>query len=251
MRLGQRSLGAQDALPDGRFGQQKCAGDLGRGQASQQTQCERDPRVGREHRMACDEDEAQQIVSDIIVRRLIHRGVLTQEFGFLRNERMLSLQQLEAPELIERTVFRGCHQPRSRVVGDAGSRPLLERGNQCVLRQLLGKPDVAQHPGKFGDDFRRLDAPHGLDAALNDRINHGHRSGIPASFEAGPQLANFDRRILRRRTLGGDRDGLLARLARQQKETPDHFLRFGERAVEYMPRLAAHLYASALIIALQ
>ena len=48
-------------------------------------------------------------------------------------------------------------------------RPLLERGDQRILRQLLGQPDVAHHAVEAGDQPRRLDAPDGLDGAMGIR----------------------------------------------------------------------------------
>ena len=65
VRLGERALGADDALRDGRLGHEKGARDLVGGQAAEQAQRERDARLGREHRMAGGEDETQQVVADV------------------------------------------------------------------------------------------------------------------------------------------------------------------------------------------
>ncbi len=62
------------------------------------------------------------------------------------------------------------------LVGDARLRPLLERGDQGVLRQLLGQADVAHHAGQAGDEPGRLDAPDRLDGAMGIGSRHGHRS---------------------------------------------------------------------------
>ena len=65
--LGQRALGADDALGDGRLRDQEGAGDLVGRQAADQAQRERDAGFGGEHRMAGREDQAQQIVADVVV----------------------------------------------------------------------------------------------------------------------------------------------------------------------------------------
>ena len=56
------------------FRDQEGARDLVRGQAAQQAQRERHPRLGREHRMAGDEHEAQQVVADVVVERRVEGG---------------------------------------------------------------------------------------------------------------------------------------------------------------------------------
>src|SRR5579859_412936 len=48
---------------------------LGR-QAAEQAQGQRDARIGREHRVARDEHEAQEIVADVVEGRVdVHRGL--------------------------------------------------------------------------------------------------------------------------------------------------------------------------------
>ena len=73
-RLGEGPLGPDDALGDRRLRHQEGARDLLGRQAAEQAQRERDARLGREHRMAGREDEAQQVVADVIVR-VVERGV--------------------------------------------------------------------------------------------------------------------------------------------------------------------------------
>ena len=68
-RLGKGPLGADDALGDRRLGNQEGTRDLRRGEASEQTQRERDPRLSGQHRMAGGEYEAQQVVADVVVQR--------------------------------------------------------------------------------------------------------------------------------------------------------------------------------------
>ena len=58
--------------------------------------------------------------------------------------------------------------------GTPASRPLLERGHQRILRQLLGEPDVAHDAREAGDEPRGLDPPDRLDGAMDIRGRHGH-----------------------------------------------------------------------------
>ena len=73
-RLGQGPLGAHDALGDRRLRHQERARDLLGGQPAEQAQRERDARLGREHRMAGGEHEAQQVVADVVVERGVEIG---------------------------------------------------------------------------------------------------------------------------------------------------------------------------------
>ncbi len=73
--LGQRALGAYDALGNGRLGDQEGARDLVGGQAADQAQRQGHARLGGEHRMAGGEDEAQQVVADVVVERGIEVGL--------------------------------------------------------------------------------------------------------------------------------------------------------------------------------
>ena len=57
-------------------------------------------------------------------------------------------------KLVDRAMLRGGHEPGARIVRDARLRPLLERGDERVLRELLGEADVAHDPREPGDEPR-------------------------------------------------------------------------------------------------
>ena len=89
---------------------------------------------------------------------------------------VLALEQLAAAQAVDRAVLRGRHQPGARVVGHARLRPVLERGDQRVLRQLLGEADVAHHAREPGDQPGRLDPPDRVDRAMGIGSRHDSRS---------------------------------------------------------------------------
>jgi hypothetical protein len=46
------------------------------------------------------------------------------------------------------------HEPRARVLGDAGRRPLLERGQQGILGQIFRQADVTDDASQAADQTR-------------------------------------------------------------------------------------------------
>src|SRR5207249_915846 len=66
----------------------------------------------------------------------------------------------------DRAMLRRPHQPGAGPLRHTRRRPLLEGGNQGVLRELLGRLDVAEDPGQPGDEPCRLDPPDRLDRAI-------------------------------------------------------------------------------------
>jgi hypothetical protein len=70
---------------------------------------------------------------------------------------MLAFEQLAAAKEINRPMFCGGHEPGARLIRDAGYRPLLERGDESVLRKFFGDANVAHDPRETGDELRLLD----------------------------------------------------------------------------------------------
>jgi hypothetical protein len=46
-------------------------------------------------------------------------------------------------------------------------RPLLERGDQRILREFLGKTNIAHDPRETGDEPGGLDPPDRIDGAMS------------------------------------------------------------------------------------
>ena len=95
-RLGEGPLGPDDALGDGRLRDEERARDLLGRQAAEQAERERDARLGREHRMAGREHEAQEVVADVVVERgvEIRRGRLLLGLELATELLVLALEQL-------------------------------------------------------------------------------------------------------------------------------------------------------------
>src|SRR5690606_33722040 len=84
-------------------------------------------------------------------------------------------------------------QPRARVLRHACARPLLQRRDQRVLRQLLGEADVAgEQAGEPGDDARGLLPPD-----LADDVGRHAWSGPKTWYmiDSPPPSTSWKRRV--------------------------------------------------------
>ena len=110
----------------------------------------------------------QEVVADIVVERSarVPGGQLLLQFGFVAELRMLAFEQLVPPQQIDAAALGGRHQPGAGPVGDAVARPMFERRDQRLLRQLLGEADIAQHAREACDQLGLLDAEHRFDGAM-------------------------------------------------------------------------------------
>ena len=115
--------------------------------------------------MAGDEDEAQEIVADLVVERRVEVG-LRGRLELPAELLVLAGEERRPAELVDRPVLGRGHQPGSRTLRDARPRPPLERGDEGVLGQVLGQADVPHEPREAGDQPGRLDPPDRLDRAM-------------------------------------------------------------------------------------
>ena len=128
--------------------------------------------------MAGREHEAQQVVADVVVegRVEIRHGHLLPGLELVTELLVFALEPLVSPQEIDRAMLRGGHEPGARIVRDARLRPLLERGDESILGEVLGKADIAHDPRETGDEPRRLDPPDRVDRAMGIGSRHGYRS---------------------------------------------------------------------------
>ena len=73
-------------------------------------------------------------------------------------------------------MFRSGHEPGARIVGYARLRPLLKRGDESVLGEVLGEADIADDAGQAGDEPGGFDPPDCIDCAMGIGSRHGYRS---------------------------------------------------------------------------
>ena len=174
----ERLLGADDALRDGGFGDEKRARDFVGRQAAEKAQRQCGARFRRQHRMAGGEDEPQQIVAHIIIERRLDlaRERLLPLFEVVPQLLVLAIEHFGAAEMIDRAMLGGRHQPGAGVVRNARCRPLLERRHERIVREIFGQPHVAHHARQGRNNLRGFDAPDGVDVAMGVGSRHGYRS---------------------------------------------------------------------------
>ena len=118
--------------------------------------------------MAGDEHQAQQVVADVVVER-VPGGAAGEPHPLVELARQLVVLAIEpgpAAQQIDGPVLGRLHQPRARVARHAGRRPLLEGRDERVVRQVLGRADIAHQAHQAGNQLRRLEAPHRLDGGV-------------------------------------------------------------------------------------
>ena len=98
---------------------------------------------------------------------------------------LLSLEHPAAAKEVDGAVLRRGHEPGARVVRDACLRPLLERGDERVLRQVLGEADVPHDPDEPRDHLGGLDPPDCVDLAAC--VGH-YPVAPPGGASDGPKI---------------------------------------------------------------
>src|SRR5713226_5590471 len=87
------------------------------------------------------------------------------------------------------------------------SSRLLRRGDEGVLRELLGETDITQNPRETGDEPRRLDPPDCLDRTMGVGSRHGYRShhlhaaGASRGYPYAQSLLCFGTEVVRHKHL--------------------------------------------------
>ena len=89
---------------------------------------------------------------------------------------MLALQHRASAEVIDSTMLGGAHEPGARIVRDARLGPLLERREESILCEILGKPDIAHNSREAGDEPGRYHPPDGVNRPMCIGSSHYYRS---------------------------------------------------------------------------
>src|SRR3989442_3295973 len=116
--------------------------------------------------MASHEDETEQVVPDVILDRRIEVDALLSPIGVASDLYVLALERLPPADQVDRVMLRGPDQPGAGLLRHACRRPLLQRGDQGVLCELLGRPQVADDASQPGDEPGRLDPPYRFDRTM-------------------------------------------------------------------------------------
>jgi hypothetical protein len=165
-RLGEGPLGAHDALRQRRLRDEEGARDLLGGEPSEEPERERHAGFSRQHRVAGDEDEAQQVVADLIVEPGIQVRGLVPVLQLVAELPLLAVVQRAAAQRVDRAMLRRGHEPGTGPLGHSGPGPALQRGHERILRQVLRQPDIAHDAGEGGDEPGGLDSPDRLDGPV-------------------------------------------------------------------------------------
>ncbi len=140
--------------------------------------------------MTGDEDEAQEVVSEVVVvvGGLVDDGLRAgrRGQGLAAQLLVLALEDRSAAQEVDGAALADGHEPGPRVVGDAGPGPLLERGGEGVVRQVFPDADIADVPGQPGDEAGRLDPPHGVDGAARPPVVMARHRNHPSTSDTGP-----------------------------------------------------------------
>ena len=94
--------------------------------------------------------------------------------------------QRRVAHLIDRAPLADGHQPRAGISRNAGLGPPFQRGDERVVREILGGADVAGDPREPGDQPGGFNSPDGVDGAVDRGIVHGLKS-VRARFATQPQ----------------------------------------------------------------
>jgi len=118
--------------------------------------------------MTGSEYKAQEIVANVVVEsRFKIRHCHLFLFEVAAKFFVLALKPRVSPEVIDGTMLGGRHEPGARIVRNTGLRPLLERGDQSILREIFGNTDVPHDPRETGDEPWRLNPPDRVDGSIS------------------------------------------------------------------------------------
>jgi len=110
-------------------------------------------------------DQAQQVVAHLIVDRRREVGLRTDLplLELATKMLMFAVLHLAASQMIDGAMFGRRHEPGAGIVRHSGLGPLLQRGDQRVLRQVFCDADITDHPCQTSDESGGFDPPDRID----------------------------------------------------------------------------------------
>jgi hypothetical protein len=145
--------------------------------------------------MTRDKHQPQQIVADIVVKSCIeirhdHLSGCELATEFI----VFAFKQRVPAEMIDRAMLGGSHKPGPRIIRDARFRPLFERSDKGILREVLGNTDIAHNPREAGDQSRGFDPTNRVNRTVDRTIDrsmgigsHCYRSNHGSIRERKPE----------------------------------------------------------------
>ncbi len=158
-------LRAHEPLRHRGLGDEERVCDLGRREAADLAQRQRDAALGGERRVAAREDEREALVRD-----RAHVVLLGGKLLQAADELGLLLEDLLAADPVDRAVARGRDDPRARVPRHAVARPALECRRERVLHGVLGELEVAEDAREDRDGMAPLLPEDALDVVLHAAV---------------------------------------------------------------------------------
>ena len=182
-RIADLALRPHETLRHRRLGHEEGARNRIRLQAAQRPQRQRDLRVERQRRMAAGEDQPEPIVRDLAGLQLVR---IDHAVAWRRRQRLqLGRVAGASSQPVDCLVAGGLDDPGARMFGHAGLRPLGDRGGKCLLRDVFGQVEVAQHPDQRGNDPAPVGPVQGLDQCVRHR-SHRRRNFRAVSIRVTP-----------------------------------------------------------------
>ena len=161
-------LRSHEPLRHRRLGDEEGVRDLGRREAADLAQRQRDAALGGERRVAAGEDEGEPVVGD-----RAHVVLLDRELLQPADELRLLLEDLLAADPVDRSVPRGRDDPGAGRARHAVARPALEGGREGVLHRVLGELEVAEDAREDRDGTAPLLSEDPLDVRLHAAMQYG------------------------------------------------------------------------------
>ena len=138
------ALRADEPLRERRLRHEEGARDLGRLEAADEAQRQRDLRLGRERRVAAGEDQLEPLVAD-------HGLLVVRELFGPREQLGLARQCLLPTDPVDGRVPRRRDDPGAGIARRSVARPALGRAHEGVLHRVLGEVEVTEDAAEDRD----------------------------------------------------------------------------------------------------
>ena len=150
--------------------------------------------------MAGGEHQSQQVVADVVVQRGLEARLVSRFLLEARASSSCSRSSRVPAQPVDRATL-GRASARPGVARDACRRPLLQRGDQRVVRQVLGR--ARSRTKRISPAIaRRLEPPHRLDGGMGSGWSRSSAVNRPPARNPRPRTPAGSRRRRRRTDTG-------------------------------------------------